>query len=152
MLINEATAFPGQGFCTEKQVFETCFLTRRNGACAPCRVHVAQRETRPFPRENGCLARFSTMFSVSPGPVSDDFLDHDTARFLVCGDGCSQRYPHPGYAQNLSAEDRNEGAQPVDRNGDSDRFLIRRSKVSADKLANDDRRITALRRPNERRN
>lgn len=35
------------------------------------------------------------------------------------GRGCSQRYPHPGYAQNYALNGRMAGAQPVDRNGES---------------------------------
>lgn len=45
------------------------------------------------------------------------------AVFGPSGRGCSQRYPHPGYAQNYAVWLAVEGSRPVDRNGDTSRKM-----------------------------
>ena len=58
------------------------------------------------PREAAYLRRFRPVFG-SPA--------YGKVRFGPC---CSQRYPHPGYAQNYASHYLNWGSWPVDRNGD----------------------------------
>lgn len=65
------------------------------------------------------LARFSTLISYASRDGRDYFVGRFAVKFWSVGDGCSQRYPHPGYAQEWTIR-RPKGCHlPVDRNGDS---------------------------------
>lgn len=72
-----------------------------------------------FPQENQA---FTPFFQCRRRPFACSRTRRLFTRngiFAVSRRGCSQRYPHPGYAQNDAWISQKASVQPVDRNGDS---------------------------------
>jgi len=124
MLSNEANALSPWWFCT------VIPISGMGADLYPGRSRQARRQphaegkTWIFPRKYTCLARFSASYDSRPQVRRDYLWCECKACFWPIEGGCSQRYPHAGYAQNYAFWRPYRQPAPVDRNGDSGRFRL----------------------------